>query len=499
MAPYEESGALNKHAAPNSTTFDAAVDTLRTQRNAFTPLCRLPNEILIKIMRELQYQSLMPKTRFHHEWLLGSWSIPDPGQWMPFTFVCLRTRQLAVNTPLLWRVLDLDNPMTMKHYIDRIPLAVHVYGNRFLSGDFEALMDPLKGRVRRFSVVVGWAPPHDSGPVGRLSTINGAMLHDMTNLEDLEIKGSFHTPMTISHFIDSSASMNLTTLKVADIPLPTSLHLPRLIGLEWYFGGSPEDPLCLMQIFTHSPLLRHVHIIHRRQNTTYSTFLRDWIGVKLPYLRTLTIAGPIYMVEMALCILPDPSEQLILSVDQHNNRRLDTGTLFEERIHRRIRHFMTPMDSAGILDIMGLIPSEFHIDYGPRSGQHSEPQLYVDTSLRRTSGLSMSGIRLGVVLFAIQHLQVHTVVVNTSAAQVIFPYLRSHSGAHPLPNVKRVEFSNAPPLLLDKQWREHFIAWLGHRARVGLRLESLVIKGLLRRSKSVKEIRDSGLVDNIWT
>jgi hypothetical protein len=69
---------------------------LRKERNAMTPLCAAPDEIIGRILAHLTFRPYVKHSFFDIETLL-------PGNlWLSIMLVCSRIRAVAVSTPKLW-------------------------------------------------------------------------------------------------------------------------------------------------------------------------------------------------------------------------------------------------------------------------------------------------------------------------------------------------------------------------------------------------------------
>jgi hypothetical protein len=73
---------------------------LKTRRNSFSPLCRLPSETLSQVLQFVQIA-----TPLRGDYISAPWIDFDP-RWVAHTLLCRRVRTVALETPSLWTFIS---------------------------------------------------------------------------------------------------------------------------------------------------------------------------------------------------------------------------------------------------------------------------------------------------------------------------------------------------------------------------------------------------------
>jgi hypothetical protein len=95
MALFDASNSLDRASGHLKTS----TLMLNRQRNSRTPICRLPDELLVLIMRELQVLPNRPDPQRNQEFFdFEGYDI----SWIWMTWVCQHIRDVALNSPELW-------------------------------------------------------------------------------------------------------------------------------------------------------------------------------------------------------------------------------------------------------------------------------------------------------------------------------------------------------------------------------------------------------------
>jgi hypothetical protein len=118
---------------------------LKRRRNGLLPICRLPSELLVDILRHLQNEpgSEDKRERLKHDLINRKWS--------RIMLVCYHFRTLAVNTPSLWDTLDSSHPLHWRYLCllraADAPLCVRLHdedGGHLLERAWKAEIDGLE-------------------------------------------------------------------------------------------------------------------------------------------------------------------------------------------------------------------------------------------------------------------------------------------------------------------------------------------------------------------
>jgi hypothetical protein len=207
--------------------------TLKTRRNSLTLICRIPNDVLLRIFSilvQLDHPSLLaafrPRGKPTRWGQNTSKAIPHPHgpdstAWAHITWVCTHIRRVALDTPLLWRHIDFERRAWARLCLERsgtVPIFACVWG----SFDEEALRAAAH-RMQRLSVSAAESQTREA-------TMNAFLKSELPLLETLHNTsgGAFELS---DRFLSGQAS-KLTSLSLTNGLLTGSTpSLPALTHL----------------------------------------------------------------------------------------------------------------------------------------------------------------------------------------------------------------------------------------------------------------------------
>jgi hypothetical protein len=459
---------------------DFGLYDLRTKRNALTLFCRLPIDILVHIIQDLQDLCRVEKPYYGKNWNLKSWYPPDLAQWIQISLVCVRLRQLVLETPVLWRTCYLDQG---RSYLTCGPRKLDAHGESFLGSDYERTLDVVRSHISRLSIAIDTKASYAKNLGRRLKAAHRALTHGMRSLQDLEIMGCLEA-LEIRHLVDDKVGSRLASLKVAGVPLPDQLFLPQLRILEWQSILRRGDHSRLAKVISSAPSLEHVCLVEISVGKEDFRSSSSWSSstANLGSLRTLIVTGSVDIVYVALRVFPNPLNHLAINI---RSKQLERSHPSSDFILARIQAFITLAGRSSL------------------SAQITQDELPCLPRIMITAQSSCASLELSVltelsdVLHAMNYLQVETISFCPKAARACIAD-REWLAAD-LFYLKRIVFISPETMLPDKEWRSHFICWIRRRGQVGLRLQAIVAIGLFRKSKNIVEILDSGLVDELIT
>jgi hypothetical protein len=320
------------------------------ERNASSPFCRLPPEVLGRILSFAQ----SPLATSAEQMSEPEWTDYNP-KWMECINVCRRVRAVALETPRLWSTIPYDpyrEPGAFTHLCLSRPqpckLDVLIHKTRRQSSFFDmpAMSTHVFSRTRRLCLTAEYS---------RVSyKIQEACEHVLAqyipHIEELHcaVRGLRLPPMFLGDTSTTLVRLVLDQVNLGEGTSVAAFDLPSLsylsLGTEDYddterlsslLRGTPNIRVCKLKL----KRPRSAAIVHRPQNRTH-----------LPRLHTLSIVSNSHVnVAMMTSIVPPPFSRLYI----------DTGTLAFEpasdpSIHSYIHEFWrraaghTPLPSAWI-------------------------------------------------------------------------------------------------------------------------------------------------------
>jgi hypothetical protein len=282
---------------------------LRTRRNAFAPLCTIPSELIVHIVRLIQ---ITPE--HHYTNTTKPYLYPDikyNGKWTRMMMTCQHLRHVIVEAPALWRLVDCHPgsewmQLCMKRR-GSVPLDLiantHVY-----QPDHKAVSDFAR---KRFSQCrAAYYSLHSKDPGEVFSHIIEQPAPLMEHLQ-LSARSGLDSALTLTPMLLGGACSNLRTLTLKSLSevKPDPPHFPALQRLEldvtWI--KHVQHMSALFTLLERAPSLRELSLL-RELDLDHEKVL-DFTGrtIYLPHLHTLRIADHIEHIHTYLDFLPEPA------------------------------------------------------------------------------------------------------------------------------------------------------------------------------------------------
>jgi hypothetical protein len=266
---------------------------LRQRRNAYAPVFALPDELLVKIFKHMQFGAGSSTLDLAtHDWT-----------WYKVTAVCAHFRSLATRTPMLWAVLDCrritpewaslcversrDTPLCIKdsrtHGLDLLPRAC-------------------------------------VAEVGRGPGIQRALDRPASNLQVFQLEDAWATVLIMPSFLGGQGlvlvHLRLCGEAVTLIQAPpmfllrhlelTRIHTdPSLRALRQLFEGTPNLEVLY---------LNNIHLSYSRDPADPAEVIAVSSRVTLPRLKTLLIHHTVAEASALLRLLPPPAMHLHIRI-----------------------------------------------------------------------------------------------------------------------------------------------------------------------------------------
>ncbi|KAJ3555151.1 hypothetical protein NM688_g2732 [Phlebia brevispora] len=229
---------------------------LRRERNALTPTCRLPPEVLAMIF--VWVVDVQPLGEPH------DFTVPRIKHWYPLLHVCRRWRDVALECPVLWNRVDVTNPCwttEMLRLSKKAPLTLKAEGYSTRSRIMDACNEVLAHSDRLRSLHLSGF--HDCLTALCASVTEGPDLrslvlrhcHWLADVNILELPATF-----LERGAPRLERLELQKCVVAwDSPLLTSsLNLVKLViqGIDKHKPTYPQ----LLRMLSNMPSLQHLHL-----------------------------------------------------------------------------------------------------------------------------------------------------------------------------------------------------------------------------------------------
>jgi hypothetical protein len=467
--------------------------TVCKRRNGLTPFCRLPDDVLIRIIQELQRLCIQSNIEpgYSWDWFPWSWPGPETGQWTRMSRVCARVHQLIVNARLLWRVYNLDVPPEAHARTSKyIPDLLDAYGKTFLHRSHQGTLEGVQSRIRNLSLVI--EGQHTSELVRQLVKSGQSLLHGMYRLESLELIESV-PGLEVSLIMDDSITSKLTSLNVSVFALADQISFPQLKVLEWCFTPRSGDQLRLARLIGSAPNLERVNLVQAGLWFPIHMFSVDGFNEPVAHLASLNIlavTGSGMIVDKIIRLFPNPSTHLRMHIGE-----LPPHDLGLNMILNRVFAFMESRDCGDALFMTTRAKGKYKIKVGTVENIDVDGLGWPD---HQDPVLAMTACSLSCIIHITDRLHLERITMEATTAKALMSSLEWRE-CNTLLTIKDIEIIGADNILHYKGWRGHFMEWLYHRAQVGAPIDTLYIRGCAREAKAVKEIENSGLVKNIVT
>jgi hypothetical protein len=293
----------------------AQLRRLYTRRNAHVPLCRLPADVLLRILDVMAESELTPvasgniKSRRH----------PDrrSSEWTRLANVCTHTRTLALETPSVWTCIDLNRLRWANLCVSRAAGAAlnicyrgesHWNQNGRVLRRQELLKVLPAAQHATLEINTGPYARNNSEEIKALEALDAGFNQPLPALRSLDL--SFYRFKMSSNFLGGTSSLRSLTLRGFSL-YEVKIMLPQLtyIALHEVKCGHA----LLFDFLERAPHLQHVHVeaLDVRHGDDFDLPVR---AVNLPHLRILHLEADIELIAFCAHAWPTPKHRLWLGV-----------------------------------------------------------------------------------------------------------------------------------------------------------------------------------------
>jgi hypothetical protein len=287
---------------------------LKTRRNACTPLCRLPTELVRRILQLVQFAPDNRTDPFTFRWV---WREVD-AKWVRVLRVCSWLRGIAMGAPELWTFVDLDAYSDVR-LLEKDAARAANRGftlwsdKRHISTQVMRWLEDQLPAVKRAYFILG-SGARDSEIMATLSHCDFALSSlDLSFIEVYAIGPTFLGPTRdrITHL--SLSSVWIDYLR----PFPSLTHL-SLSSLQTHMAY-----LDFADLFSNTPQLEELYLTR-----IVLTGHADLDSVKaypipqhnLPALRIVRVKlSAAWYLYALLQMLPPPKDQMMISLDDQSD------------------------------------------------------------------------------------------------------------------------------------------------------------------------------------
>ncbi|KAF8555348.1 hypothetical protein OG21DRAFT_1496310 [Imleria badia] len=298
----------------------SSIYDLSSQRNAFTPICRLPPELLSTIFIRC--------ASAHHDDLAETNT--DVPSWVNVSYVCCHWRAVALDFPTLWGyhfVLSLRWTEELLSRSHQASLKIRILFNITESRQW-SLVEKLMNHTNRIQELIVCLPDHSirrffsmlSSPAPRLQKLK--IWVDTADSEDV--------PSGWDSALFHGETPALRTLELSCCPVQWySLKLSGLITLDLHdiphrFRRNMEDFLATLSCMQNLTCLYLGRAIPGCRKFIASAACNSFQRINLPYLSRVFIDGPLSTVIVFLsCVNIPLKTNLVLECFPENDSSLD--------------------------------------------------------------------------------------------------------------------------------------------------------------------------------
>jgi hypothetical protein len=285
---------------------------LQTRRNALTPLCRLPEDILLHVLvllirsRHADVPDILSKAK---PLSTASATSDQTTSWTQVMGVCTHLRAVTISCPLLWSYIDLDqkHPTWMQMRLERArhaPLVVNARSN--LNAWLGSPLELLGTILSRANYVCFFL--QDAQPVEAV-VVNAIFNAPAPHLCELVLAHPTGIVFELSPQFLGGTTAKLTRLVLQGVMLSRNLpFLPALIHLDVHLLILQGELKRLVLLLERAPELQTLHI-GRLHHALDNGGMRP---IALPKLLTLTIAAHYQALVALLPMLPIPGSWEVL-------------------------------------------------------------------------------------------------------------------------------------------------------------------------------------------
>jgi hypothetical protein len=437
--------------------------TLWTERNALTPLCRLNDDIIVRITEELQDPFELNNVGSH--------------AWIQFSHVCMQLRKVITGAPLLWRNVNFTKASWAALYIQ---LASTVPIRAYLNGPFDedslsSVAENLEQLYISSSSSLGdqreWLDQFLDTSLPRMQRFECGE-YDHLWLSDSLFGGSAHA---LTHLDITSALIDADGL---DLPALTTLEL-HMCRLE---DGLPT----LFRLFSKAPQITDLTLEYLQPLTV--EFVTAFSPVAptiryLPALRQFLFEDRGDVIQTVLPQLPNPLESL--HVIFRVQPVLDLNEIDKFFLQRIIGFSSAHCTGLRTATVRGT-RSPFRVHILDKFWADEELVLLAATVTNSALVYTLGLGELKTVAFSL-------VAIKTLLSEPEF------WGRDVLPKVQKIKIEKADRMVINEDLKGQLIAWLIERSNRGRRIRTLHLEGqnMDRLDGWIGEIRQSNLVDEV--
>jgi hypothetical protein len=284
---------------------EAAMRAAATRRNALTPFCRLPLDVLEHLLH-IMVRDWNPVFELPLAEAFGSQARPPLGTGcMPVLQICTHMRALALASPYLWSYVDVNHSKPWiticRERAGPLPLFISCYSEfPLVTTDAIALMN----QAREIYFCPPVYPHEFSGTNALRGNAITSSVASFTLLHTIREECSFVVRVRfLSHMTQS-----LTRLVLQTVVIPSLTSMPQLVelGLKGVFFDEAHG---LRMLVNGAPSLRDVHLhdvwVEEDGASNYSAH---------PSLELLRIEGCLPYVGGSFRVLPTPARNLVLHI-----------------------------------------------------------------------------------------------------------------------------------------------------------------------------------------
>jgi hypothetical protein len=289
---------------------------LKRRRNRLAPICRLPFELLIHILKLIQ----RPVDAFRVDYMTYSWE-PFDNSWINVAAICAFMREKVMDAVDIWAVVDVhsaDNKWLeyCKQRAGDVPLTIRAVRRRTGYGASDSVHIFASKNLSRARAV--YLRPEGVG----LRVIQAALHRRNPSLRALDYDGFGEfkwTPKLLGGSCDLLQKLVLNRVDIeGTVPLPGLRHLSLV---DFRFNEASLVPL--YDMLTKAPNLEILCLNPSDLSTHPTEFPQNQL-VAMPLLRKLELnTVTARLAQLFLQTLATPTEQLKLGVEMGSKAALD--------------------------------------------------------------------------------------------------------------------------------------------------------------------------------